>query len=167
MGILVEIAGSKAAVWRDTAGREWISNAAVEWVDADNTSTLFLSLKGEALDHYWDAFISSFSSVSYATAKAYGGLVDLDFGQIVFTPSAFKDTWKPAKLIALETKYTDTTEDAAVTLFKGDCYLNTFDEKTVSYNIKPKTFPQNLLDVGPDYDGNTVPYPRAFGAVDV
>ena len=166
MGILVEIQGSKAAVYRDTSGVEWISNAGVEWVDADNSSTLFLSLKGEALDHYWKAFISSFSSVSYATAKPYGGLVDLDFGQIIFSPKAFETDWAPPKLIALEIKYTGTTEDAAVTLFKGDCYLGTFNEKTVVYNIKPKKFTQKLLDVGPDYDGNTVPYPKACGSVE-
>jgi len=157
MAILVEIQGTKAAVWRDTSGVKWIGTAGVDWIDGSGGDTLYLSLTGEALDpHYWDALISSFTSVSFNTAKSYGGLVDLDFGQINIIPTAFNDDWPPPKQISVVIKYTATTEAAAVTLFSGDCYRGQWNEQMASYSIKPKKFTQKLLDLGPVYGGDTL-----------
>jgi hypothetical protein len=165
MAILVEIAASRAVIWKDTDGVVWKTTADVVWKSQDDSSTLYLSLDGEALTHYWDAFIASFSSPQYQTATRYGGMVELGFGQITMSPEAFEGSWPPPKTLTVSIKYTATTEEAAVTVFEGDIYLVSYDIESVTYNINAPAYTQRLLDEGPDYDGVTVPYPRAFGTV--
>jgi len=165
MPILVEIEASKSVTWMDTSGVIWKGTAHLIWKDEDATTTLYLSLEGVALDHFWDAYIASFSSPQYQTATDYGGFVELSFGQINFSPDAFSGNWPPPKQCTIVIKYTATTEAAAVAIFSGDIYLNNYDSEGVSYNINGPKYTQKLLDVGADYNGDTVPYPKAFGIV--
>lgn len=165
MPLLIEISASKVVTWKDTTGVVWMGTADVIWKDQEDSSTLYLSLDGEALDHFWDAYISSFSSPQYTTAKDYGGFVELSFGQINFSPDTFKNNWPPPKQLTIITKYTSTTEIAAVEIFSGDIYLNSFTEDNVTYRINAPKYTQRLLNLGVDYNGDTVPYPKAFGAV--
>ena len=165
MPILVELNTSKVVIWKDTADVIWLNTASAVWFDGEDTSTLRFSMDGVALDHYWDAYIESFSSPQYQTATDYGGFVRMGFGQIAFSPDAFAADWVPPKQHTIAIKYTATTEGLAVTLFTGDIYLNSFDEEIVTYTLNDPKYTQKLLDVGPDYKGNTVPYPKAFGSV--
>jgi len=89
----------------------------------------------------------------------------MGFGQISFSLDAFASDWVPPKQHTITIKYTTTTEGVAVTLFTGDIYLESFDEETVTYTINDPKYTQKLLNVGTDHDGNTVPYPKVFGAV--
>ena len=165
MPILVELNTTKVTIWKDTTDITWLNTTFNIWFDGEDTSTIYLSLEGVALVHYWDAFIESFSSPQYQTATDYGGFVRMGFGQIVFSLDLFANDWIPPKQYTIIIKYTTTTEAAAVTLFIGDIYLDNFDEKTVTYNLNDPKYTQQLLDVGTDYNGDTVPYPKAFGAV--
>jgi len=165
MGILVEIQGSKNVVWTDTDDVQWMGTGAVEWVDADNSDTLYLSLNGEALDHFWDPFVKTFSNPAFETASPYGGEVKLTFGSIVMSPDAFSGDWPPPKNLTVVIKYTATTEDAAVELFSGDIYRGDYDELSATYQIYAPKFTKKLLYEGPDYNGDTVAYPRAIGSI--
>jgi len=163
--ILVEISASKDVVFTDTDGVAWVSTADVEWVDSSGTRTLYLSLDGQALDHYWDALISSFSSPSYSTEQDYGGYASMNFGQITISPDAFSSEWPPPVQGSIVIKNTETTEDAAVDLFVGDIYLTQFSETDVTYDLNARKYTQKLLRLGIDYNGDHVPYPRAFGKI--
>ena len=73
MSILIEISASKKVTMRDTNNFAWKGTGDVTWRDQDDPETLFLSLDGVALNHFWDAYIFSFSSPQYSTATDYGG----------------------------------------------------------------------------------------------
>lgn len=165
MAILVEINASKEVTWKDTSGVVWKSTETVVWQDSETGSTLYLSLDGEALAHYWDAYIASFAAPQYQTREKHGGYVELSFGQINISPDAFSGTWPPPKKLDVVIHYTATTEIDKVTIFSGDIHLISFDAESVSYNIYAPKYTQRLLDEGPNYDGDTVPYPRAFGTI--
>lgn len=125
-----------------------------------------VSLGGEALEHYWDAYIASISPPAYEMATPHGGLISLTMGSITFSPEMFKAVWPdiPATLRII-IQATDTNEAAAITLFEGDLYLESFDEEQAVYAIRVPKYAQRMLDLGLDYDGNTVPFPHAFGSV--
>lgn len=165
MAILCTINASKAVTWKDTSGVIWKGTADVVWKSQDDSGTLYLSLNGEDLTHYWDGWIKSFGSPQYKTASDYGGFVDLSFGTIVFSSQAFESNWRPPKQLTIKVEYTATTEAAAVEVFAGDIYLVDFDKFNVSYDIKAPKYTQRLLAEGADYNGDTVPYPKAFGPV--
>ena len=167
MAVLVEIVqGKQGVVWKDTDGVVWKSTADVTWKSTETTgTTLYLSLDGEALTHYWDAYIKSFSAPHYQTATKYGGYCALSFGSINMSPDAFYGLWLPPQKLTVNISYTSTTEAAAVLIFAGDIYLKSFDVESVTYNIMAPVYTQRLLNEGTDYDGNTVPFPRAFGTV--
>jgi len=164
MALLVEVNPSKTVKFRDTSGVTWKVRSAV--VDAmGGADVLYVSIEGQALDHFWDPFIESFTSPQYQIATDYGGFIRLGFGQIVFSPELLEDDWPPPKQCIVTIKYTDTTEDAAKIIFTGDIYMNEFDRDSIRYEINAPKFTQRLLDIGADYNGDTVPYPKAFGVV--
>ena len=137
----------------------------VQILDLD-TDPVRVSLGGEALEHYWDAYIASISPPAYEMATAHGGLISLSMGSITFSPEMFAAVWPdlPATLRII-IQATDTNEALAITLFEGDLYLESFDEEQAVYAIRVPKYAQRMLDMGLDYDGNTVPFPRAFGSV--
>ncbi len=165
MAILCTINASKEVIWQDTDGVVWKGTTDVIWKDQEGSNELFLSLNGQDLDHYWDPFIKSFGSPQYKLATEYGGYEELNFGTMVFSPEAFENNWPPPKELTINMQYTGTTEAAAILVFEGDVYLNDYDELGISYDIKAPKFTQKLLDVGPDYNDDTVPHPKAFGPI--
>jgi len=164
MALLVEINPSKAVKFRDTDGVSWVVRPELVDLQADS-ETLYCSLKGAALDHFWDPYVESFTSPQYQIAKDYGGFIRLNFGQIVVSPKLFEGSWPPPKQCVILAKYTDSVEDLADVLFSGDMYLDQFDEFSIRYEINAPQFTQRALTIGPDYNGDTVPYPKALGAV--
>ena len=169
MAILIQVNAEQTVIWKDEPSGTviWKSSSAVVWKDQDNieSNTLYLSLYGEALDHYWNAYISGFTAPQFQLAKDFGGFEEMGFGSIEFSPDAFTGNWPPAKQCTITIEYTNSTEDAAVEIFTGDIYLERFTTDSVSYKINDKKYTQNLLDVGVDYNGDTVPYPKGFGTV--
>lgn len=131
----------------------------------DASTVQYMSLYGYALDHFWSPHVKSFVSPTIATATPHGGYATMSFGQIIFSAKAFLTDWPPPSQLSIVMKYTATTEGAAVTLFTGDVFRMGFDRKQVVYSMLAPKFTRRLLDEGPDYDGNTVAYPKAFGPV--
>lgn len=165
MAVLIEISRSKAVTWRDTSGVIWRGSAGVEWRDSDDSGTIFISLDGQALDHYWDAYIKSFSAPQYDLQYDYGGFEEINYGSVVLSPDAVSGDWPPPKQFTILARYTSSTEDLADEIFIGDIFRDTFDETSCIYTLKPQKYTKRLLSEGADYDGNTVPYPKAFGIV--
>ena len=179
MAILVELRPSAAVSWDDDQGDVlWYGYGDVYQADANDVNTIYLSLDGQAFDHYWDGLITSFSAPSYETAQYYGGFVKLSFGGLTMSPDVFSSEWPPPKYAAVNVYYTATTEDAAIKIFQGNIYLESYDTESVSYSFYAPSYTQNALlttaDIadggtdyltGVDYDGNNVPLPRAFGVV--
>lgn len=165
MAILVELSEEQQTIWTDTVDVVWLNTSPLIWADSTGGSSLFLSINGQALDHYWDAYIYSFASPQYQTAKDYGGFVRMGFGNIEISPDAFASDWTPPKQLTINIKYTANTEGAAISLFVGDLYLDTYGKESITYTINDPKFTEKLLDVGTNYDGDTVPYPKAFGLV--
>ena len=165
MAILVELATKQDVVWLDTNAVVWLDSPTHIWSDGTGVGTRYLSLDGEALDHYWDAYIESFAAPQYQIATNYGGFIRMGFGQISISLDAFVDDGIPPKQFIATTKYTASTESAAVELLSGTIYLKNYNETTAIYQMKDPKYTQNLLDIGADYNGDTVPYPKAFGIV--
>jgi hypothetical protein len=163
--ILVEIRPTKDVAYRDTTGVAFVFGADADFTDVVESTTYYLSFDGHALDHYWDAKILSFSSPEYAIDQDYGGFCKITFGTISFAPDVFTSEWPPPFTCRIIVRYTATTEDAAVVLIDSDIYLDSYNEEEVNYTINTPKFTQRLLDEGADYNGDTVPYPKAFGTV--
>ncbi|MBU1621828.1 MAG: hypothetical protein KJ604_20420, partial [Gammaproteobacteria bacterium] len=117
------------------------------------------------LEHSWLPYVFDFSAPQYRIAKQYGGWVRLGFGDIALSPDLFASDWPPPKNATATVQYTASTEAAAVTLFSCSMRLKTFGQTFVKYEMFEPVYPQNVLNEGPNYDGETVPYPRAFGVV--
>jgi len=166
MAILVELNPSAAVTWSDGDGDVvWQGYGETYVRDVDDAGTLHLSMDGQAFDHYWDAEIISFSAPSYETATNHGGFVRMSFGSIAFSPDAFSSSWPPPKYAEVNVYWTATTEDAAIKIFEGNIYLESYDTTSVSYSFYAPTYAQELLDEVTDYNGDTVATPRAFGSV--
>jgi len=117
------------------------------------------------LANFWDAFVESCSSLQYRTASNHGGFVEISAGNMKFSPAAFSGNWPPPIQTTIAIKYTDSTEAAAITIISGDLRRMDYDALGVSYKLNPPKYIKNLLDEGVDYNGDTVPYPKAFGPV--
>lgn len=128
-------------------------------------STYYLSMEGIALTHWWDNKIISFTPPKYQMAERHGGYVSLSFGSIEFAPDLFAAAWPPPQTITITAKYTDTTEAAAETFFTGTGYLTDHNLGSVTYDLFGSEYSTSLLATGTDYNSDTVPLPRAFGAV--
>ena len=180
MAILVELRKSEALSWSDDTGDvAWTGYGDVYFRDADDSETKYLSLDGQAFDHYWDPYVISFSAPTYQTKEIYGGFVQMDFGTITLSPDTFLSEWPPPKYATIDVYHTVTTEDAATRIFNGNIYLESYSEKSVTYNLYAPTYAQDLLQMtadiadagtsyltGVDYNGDDVALPRAFGQVD-
>ena len=125
----------------------------------------YISDQWLGLTHFYDLYIISFTPPQYRIATDYGGYVSFGFGDISLSPDLFSGDWPPPKQCSITAKYTASTEGAAVTLFNCECYQSAFAEENVDYDIYQPKYAIKLLNEGADYDGNTVPYPRAFGVV--
>ena len=168
MAILVELRASTAVSWSDDEGDVlWYGYGEVYQRDEDESDTLYLSLDGQAFDHFWNPYVLSFSAPSYQTAQIYGGFVKMDFGSITLSPDTFIDgsEWPPPKYATISVYYTATTEDAAIKVFEGNIYLDSYNETSISYSLYAPTYAQDLLEEVTDYNGDTVPVPKAFGVV--
>jgi hypothetical protein len=166
MSILIQIKYAGSVIWQDTQDVVWMdTDGGVVWQDQEADAGHYLSLDGVALSHYWDGFVSGFSSPNYQTAKRWGGFVQVDFGTITLSPKVFENDYKPPKFLDIIIKYAATDEASAVTLFNGTVYLQRYTKDDVTYQINAPTYPTDLLDTTTDYDGNTSPVPRAFGIV--
>lgn len=135
-------------------------------VTVTNGATDYLvSTEIVALTHLWDAQIVSFDAPQYAIDTLYGGYCRLGMGSVVFFPTIFEDSWPPPIQLEMLCQYTATTEAEAETFFSGTVHLKAFNRESVTYDFYGPNEDVNLLAEGTNYNGDTVPYPRAFGVV--
>lgn len=128
-------------------------------------TTYYLSQEGIALTHWWDNKIISFTPPKYQLRERHGGYVSLEFGSIEFAQDLFASAWPPPQTITIEVMYTDTDEIDAETFFVGTGYHAGHSKESITYDLYGAEYSTNLLATGTDYNGETVPLPRAFGAV--
>lgn len=120
------------------------------------------------LTNPWRGYIVSFSPPQYQLSSLHGGYCRVGFGSVQFSPDLFDGDagdWPPPVSCALTAKYTATTEAAAQTMFTGTAHLKEITRTGITYDLYAATHDTNLLSEAEDYDGNTVPLPRAFGTV--
>ena len=147
MAILVELRPSAAVSWDDEQGDVlWYGYGDVYQRDDDAADTRYISLDGQAFDHYWDPHVISFSAPSYETAYEYGGFVRMNFGGITISHDVFATDWPPPKYAAVNVYYTATTEDAAIKVFEGNIYLESYDKTSIAYSFYAPTYAQDLLE---------------------
>jgi len=131
-----------------------------------NGTVNYLSMEGIELTRWWDNKVISFTAPNYTIKDTYGGYVDVEFGNIEFSPDLFlSPNWPPPAECPIVVKYTDTDEASAEVLFDGTCYIRKINRESIVYDIFDEAFDINLLDTAVDYNGDTVPLPRAFGTV--
>ena len=137
-------------------------------------TTHYISDEGLALTHWYNPYVITFSAPQYQMAQDYGGYVRLGFGNIALSPDTFSGDWPPPSQCSAVIKhappetdiaYPGTSEENAVTLFSGDLYLDSISKEEISYEIFAPKYTKKLLDEGANYNGDTVPYPKAFGTV--
>lgn len=130
-----------------------------------NGTTYYVSNELLDLTHVWDAFVFGFDMPRKQISQPYGGQVVLGFGSITFSPELFLTEGFPPINIDITAKYTETTEDAAVTLFTAKGHRLSVNAREVKYDLYENVEDINLLDEGTDYNGETIVLPRAFGEV--
>ena len=74
-------------------------------------------------------------------------------------------TWPPPREIFIKQKYTDSDESGLVILFDGVGHRAGFNDQSVRYELYWRRYTQQFLSTVTDYNGDTVPIPRALGAV--
>jgi hypothetical protein len=74
-------------------------------------------------------------------------------------------TWPPPREIFVTQKYTDSDESGLVIMFDGVGHRAGFDSQSVKYDLYGKRYTQQFLSTVTDYNTDTVPIPRALGAV--
>ena len=117
------------------------------------------------LTNPWDAQILEMEPLNYQMEQVYGGYCRLGFGSITFSSQLFADDWPPPVECAVTIKYTATTQEAAVPFFSGKLYLGQYSRGSVQYVVYGDYDNVDLLEETTDYNEDTVPVPRAFGAV--
>lgn len=125
----------------------------------------FLSMEGIALTHWWDNKVIRFDNINYQVAEEHGGYSRLGFGRIEFAWDLFTNDWPPPVTAKIKIKYTATTEAAAEVLFFGTLYIVSIDRTQITYELFEQPFDVDLLTEAENFDGETVPLPRAFGTV--
>jgi hypothetical protein len=103
-----------------------------------------LSMKGTALEHYWDAFIKGFSPVKRALSDDFGGYCPLDVGKMTLSPELFAADWPPPASCAVALKYTATTEAGAETLLVGTAHLEKINRKAVEYGLHGPAYDETI-----------------------
>ncbi|KKM60202.1 hypothetical protein LCGC14_1544230 [marine sediment metagenome] len=125
-----------------------------------------LSREGIRLTHWWKNKLLSFSSPQYQLQYDQGGYCRLGWGDFKVAKNLFAAAdWPPPINGVVAAKYTATTEEAAETLFTGMAHVKAISREGVLYGIFGDDEAVDLLTEGTNYDGDTVPLPRAFGAV--
>jgi hypothetical protein len=74
-------------------------------------------------------------------------------------------TWPPAREIFVKQYFTDTDESGLTILFDGVGHRAGFNAQSVRYELYGKRYTQQFLSTVTDYNSDTVPIPRALGAV--
>jgi hypothetical protein len=73
--------------------------------------------------------------------------------------------WPPPREIFITQKFTETDESGLTILFDGIGHRAGFNAESARYELYGRRYTENFLATIEDYNGDTVPIPRALGAV--
>lgn len=96
------------------------------------------------LTHLWEAKVAGLTPVSYATKSNAGGYVEPSYGDIELLPDLFAGDWPPPKSCACTVKITDTTEEAAVTIFTGTAHRAEINREGIKYELHGPSYSSAL-----------------------
>lgn len=118
-------------------------------------------------ERYIPPWILSASPISYSTDRAWGGYCRLSFGSIALAREMFDGHWPPPVSIegALYMIPEDGTLADKVLLIEVRLHRKGIDARCVEYDAFDPDPTADLLEETTDYNGDTVPLPRAFGTV--
>jgi len=94
-----------------------------------------VSLEGVALEHYWDAYVIDFESISFSGATDHGGYVVQAFGSITVSFDPFSSAWPPPVSIGVKIEFTETTEAESQLVFEGSGHRQGFSRDGVQYGL--------------------------------
>jgi hypothetical protein len=105
----------------------------------------YISNEPKALFHYWDPFVLKMNAIKYAMASNYGGYVKVKYGNISISPEFFSEkswplvehklVWPPPDSVDFLVKYTDSTEESAITLLEATGHLGSVTRSAVEYKL--------------------------------
>jgi len=114
---------------------------------------------------------------------AYGGKIDAGVsiftdGDVVWTNRENEITWNvdeisygdpsawpPPREIFFQQTYTESDESGLIIMFDGVGHRSGFNPQSVKYELYGRRYTEQFLSTIEDYNGDTVPIPRALGAV--
>jgi hypothetical protein len=108
--------------------------------------TVRVSNEAAALTHFWDPYVSSSSSIKWAMASDHGGHVKIDFSDFSLLPVVFNGNWPAPASIELEMLYTDSTEEAAVSLFEGTAHTAGLNRESNDYELFGEDIDSSVTD---------------------
>lgn len=119
------------------------------------------------LTHLWRGMVKSYDNPQLRMRTVYGGFVELGWGSITLNPHLFTAAaWPPPVQCQVKIMFTETTEEAADTIFTGTAHISSHDKKSVTYELYGKEYLTEILPEIIDYDGDTVATPLAIGTVE-
>lgn len=99
------------------------------------SDTIRVSNEPLALEHYWDPYLSSASSINWKMASDYGGHVKVNFSNFSLLPKTFENHWPAPTSFDISIKYTESNEASAITLFEGAASSSGLDRESNSYEL--------------------------------
>lgn len=130
-----------------------------------NATPYKVSLEGIKDSAWWDAQVKSFRSLYRSLEHEYGGYCRINLGDIIFSPELFENEWVPPDTITVKAEHSITDYSGAIELFESTAFRNTINLSEIVYSLVEKDYGVDLLGTDTDYNGDTVPLPRAFGTV--
>lgn len=151
-------------IFEDDASFTWTDTDDFTWGDADRIAD-----RDYAGNHMWNNHIMRVAPIQWAMDGWTGGYVRVNkVGSIDIAPQFFSDTGyvPPPVNMGITLYYTATGDSALTVLLDGIIHRQSIGKEAISYAIYSSDVDEVLLlDTTTDYNGDTVPLPRAFGAV--
>lgn len=134
-----------------------------------DSAVRYVSIEGNHPDYdwtyNWKPQLVSFESPQYRLTKAHGGVSRLSFGGASYSPDLFLSDWPPQVSCPVTCKYTATNDATPETFFVGTAHLSQITQDQITYDYYDDAYDVDLLEETTDYNSDTVPLPRALGAV--
>jgi len=165
MPALIEMTLFVGDHWLDDAYNTWLDDEYNIWLDTEITTRA--AYEEHAGLQYWDQYVESFTPPQYRLDHLSGGYCKLGFGDLTLTLDTFKqgNIWPPPEAMPVKNLYAEAISGTIHNLFIGTMHRQKLSRDGIVYQLYECTFDQFLLAETTDYDGNTSPLPRAFGAI--
>lgn len=143
----------------------WLSDSQNVW--SGGRSIYRVSNEDQALENFWDGNVMDFTPISFKLSEVHGGYCKMGFGSMSLSNDVFDspEDWPPPRTFSVKVEYTPDTEANAEILFAGTAFRSKWDRESITYDLYGDDYAVDLLEELEDYNGDTVPMPRAFGQI--